>query len=65
LTTSLEGYWTPQEIATALHKSTKWVIHRITGRGSKLPELKAIKVNRYWFVAAADAEAFIQKYKGE
>ena len=60
----LPGYWTAQEIATELRKSPKWVVHKIVGRGSKKPELKAIKAHRLWFVKENDAKAFIKRYKG-
>lgn len=58
---ALPGYWTPSEIADRLGKTSKWVLHRIRGRG-RPPELKAYQVQRLYFIPDADAEAFIERH---
>ena len=58
----LPGYWTPQEIAEELGKSTKWVVYFIKGRYGRPPELNAYQVYRLYFVPDADAEAFLRRH---
>jgi hypothetical protein len=62
---NLAGYQTPSQIADRLHKSPKWVLYKIKGRGNIKPELLAIRMGKAWFVAEADAEAFIRRYEGQ
>lgn len=62
---NLAGYQTPSQIAESLGKSPKWVLYKIKGRGNIKPELPAIRMGKAWFIPVKEAEAFIERYKGQ
>jgi hypothetical protein len=56
------GIWVPQEIADELGMSRQFVIDVIIGKIKKY-KLNAKKKGRFWIVADADAQQFIQEFR--
>jgi hypothetical protein len=57
-------HYTPQDIATAIGKSRKYVLDALTGYGGrKEPRLAGFKRGDRWIVMKKDAEQFISVHK--
>jgi biotin operon repressor len=61
----LEGYWTPQQIADEIKRSTVFVIDCL--KGKRKIGLKGIQFGKgkNWFIKDADAREFIRKIQAE